>query len=64
MHQGYDNNNNFIHDIALIKLEEPMVFSEYVQAVALPDYMELVSDGEIGQLLGWGYNDVSIQFSD
>lgn len=59
VHQGYDNNNNFIHDIALIQLEEPVVFSESVQAVTLPDYMELVQDGEIGELLGWGYNDVS-----
>lgn len=60
MHQGYDDNKSFAHDIALLQLVEPIEFNEAVQPVTLPDYMEFVEGGRVAQLIGWGFNDVSV----
>lgn len=59
MHQGYDDNKSFVHDIALMQLAEPIVFSAVVQPVMLPEYMDLVDGGVTAQLIGWGFNAVS-----
>lgn len=61
VHQGYDNvTKSFVHDIALLQLVEPIVFNDRVQAVRLPDYMEMAPGGERAELIGWGLNDVSV----
>lgn len=62
VHQGYDDNKSFVHDIALVRLAEPIVFNEVVQPVALPDYLEFAPGGVRAELVGWGYNDVSGKF--
>lgn len=59
MHQGYDDKESFLHDIALLQLTEPIEFKENVQPVVLPDYMEFTESGAVAQLIGWGFNDVS-----
>lgn len=60
MHQGYDDNKSFAHDIALVQLVEPIVFSAgVVEPALLPDYLEFVEGGLTAQLIGWGFNDVS-----
>ena len=64
MHQGYDDNKSFVHDIALLQLTAAIEFSNVVQPVTLPDYMEFVEGGRVAQLIGWGFNDVSIKFGE
>lgn len=59
LHQGYDDNKSFVHDIALVQLMEPIVFSAgVVEPVTLPDYLEMVDGGVTAQLIGWGFNEV------
>lgn len=60
LHQGYDDNKSFVHDIALLQLSEPIVFNELVQPAPLPDYLEFVASGVEAELVGWGFNDVSV----
>ena len=61
IHQGYDGDNkSFVHDIALVQLVDPIVFTAAVQPVELPDYMEFAPGGVRAELIGWGVNDVSI----
>lgn len=62
VHQGYNDNKSFVHDIALLQLVDPIEFSAYVQPATLPDYMEFVEGGVKAQLIGWGFNDVSVAF--
>lgn len=59
LHQGYDDNKSFVHDIALLQLAEPIEFNQLVQPATLPDYLEFVSSGVQAELVGWGFNDVS-----
>lgn len=59
VHQGYDGDNNFIHDIAVLQLEEPIEFNKNVHPVQIPEYLELTEGGVGAMVVGWGYNDVS-----
>uniref|UniRef100_A0A182IRP7 Uncharacterized protein n=1 Tax=Anopheles atroparvus TaxID=41427 RepID=A0A182IRP7_ANOAO len=56
-HPGYDSRTSHINDIALLKLERPLVFSESVAPVRLPaDLFEVEDDlTDLGvTLIGWG----------
>uniref|UniRef100_A0A1B0EYK8 Uncharacterized protein n=1 Tax=Phlebotomus papatasi TaxID=29031 RepID=A0A1B0EYK8_PHLPP len=55
-HEGYDDNNQFIHDIALIELEQPLEFDAFVEAVRLPQAFSYTHGGLEAQLVGWGMN--------
>lgn len=59
VHQGYDENNYLIHDIAVLQLSKPIKFNENVKAVGLPEYLDFTEGGANAQIIGWGYNDVS-----
>lgn len=61
-HEGYDDNNQFIHDIALIELEQPLEFDAFVEAVRLPQAFAYTHGGLEAQLVGWGMNAVSVKF--
>ncbi|XP_040153903.1 chymotrypsin-1-like [Anopheles arabiensis] len=56
-HPQYDSRNSHLNDIALLKLQRPIVFSESVQPVRLPAPMFEVEDDldDLGvTLIGWG----------
>ncbi|XP_055691008.1 chymotrypsin-2-like [Lutzomyia longipalpis] len=55
-HDGYDDNNQFIHDIALIELEQPLEFDAFVDSVRLPSAFVFTQGGQEAQLVGWGLN--------
>ena len=58
IHSGY-REGRFDDDIALLRLAEPLTWSDYVQPVCLPP-AGADSDrwtGEHGQVAGWGYRD-------
>lgn len=59
VHQGYDGDNNFIHDIAVLQLEEPIEFNKNVHPVQIPEYLELTEGGVGAMVVGWGYNDTA-----
>ncbi|XP_055601410.1 CLIP domain-containing serine protease B15-like [Uranotaenia lowii] len=58
VHENYDRNKmNRQHDIALIKLKEPVVFSEYVRPICVPiddTIRALPIDDEEFTVTGWG----------
>lgn len=45
----------FIFDLAMIRLQEPVVWSKYAQPVCLPDVNRRTGRG-LGYLAGWGYD--------
>ncbi|XP_053674317.1 chymotrypsin-1-like [Anopheles nili] len=56
-HPNYDSRNSHLNDIALLKLQRPLEFSEYVQPVKLPESLFEVEDDldDLGvTLIGWG----------
>ncbi|XP_062130975.1 collagenase-like isoform X2 [Drosophila sulfurigaster albostrigata] len=55
VHLEYDS-NQFLNDIALIRLPTEILFDEYIQPAKLPDPDKLY-DNEIGVVSGWGIFD-------
>jgi secreted trypsin-like serine protease len=45
------------NDIAVIKLREPVEWTDWVQPVCLPGPQENLKEGSPGYLVGWGYDD-------
>lgn len=60
VHEGYNPANTYIHDIALIKLEQPVKFNKKVHAVRLPLMLHETADNASAILIGWGLNAVII----
>lgn len=56
VHEGYAPRNKYEHDIALLKLKEPVTFTDAVQAVRLPKMQEFTPGNTTAVLLGWGLN--------
>ncbi len=46
----------FVHDLALIRLKRPVVWSKYAQPICLPESSHRTGRGR-GYLAGWGYDD-------
>ncbi|XP_050079110.1 trypsin-like [Anopheles maculipalpis] len=56
-HPQYDSRNSFLNDIALLKLQRPLEFSDSVYPVRLPEPLFEVEDNldDLGvTLIGWG----------
>ncbi|XP_049545479.1 chymotrypsin-1-like [Anopheles darlingi] len=63
IHPGYNPSDSYIDDIALLKLRKPLVFSETVQPVRIPNrFMEVdfgpnnANENVVVTLIGWGRN--------
>ncbi|XP_033166581.1 serine protease 7 [Drosophila mauritiana] len=57
VHPQYDpNNKNRIHDIALLRLDRPVLLNEYIQPVCLPlvSTRMAINTGELLVVSGWG----------
>lgn len=53
VHPGYVD-NGFINDISLLQMEYPVVFSDYVRPVCLPQLNQLPQDDTLCTVIGWG----------
>ena len=53
-HPEYNNNEHIFNDISIIKLSEPIVFSNDVQAMCLPDENFAPVPGDVCFHSGWG----------
>ncbi|XP_069701694.1 chymotrypsin-2-like [Periplaneta americana] len=54
VHEGYDEANNVLNDIAVVKLKSAISFNENVQPVKLPAQMEPTPGGTPATVLGFG----------
>ncbi|GAB1865438.1 Trypsin-7 [Camponotus japonicus] len=54
IHEGYDSNNSWINDIALLKLKSPFNFSALVSPVVLPKQNQTVKANSIAVVSGYG----------
>ncbi|KAH8242906.1 hypothetical protein KR032_003007 [Drosophila birchii] len=57
VHPQYDPaDKNRVHDIALLRLDQPVVLNEYIQPVCLPlaSTRQAINNGEILVVSGWG----------
>ncbi|XP_058465018.1 chymotrypsin-2-like [Malaya genurostris] len=55
VHPFYNPSRSYIFDIALLKLKKPLVFSETIQPVELPEkYHEVPESDSTVTLIGWG----------
>ena len=53
VHPGYVD-SGFINDISLLKMEFPVIFSDYVRPICLPPPGQMVADGRLCTVVGWG----------
>lgn len=53
VHPGYVD-SGFINDISLLKLKAPVIFSDYVRPVCLPQPNQVPADGRLCTVIGWG----------
>ncbi|XP_065339635.1 chymotrypsin-1-like [Cloeon dipterum] len=56
VHEGYDPGNNWINDIAVVRVGVPFVFDINTSAVVLPTQDQESAGGSAGILVGWGTN--------
>jgi len=54
IHQGYDDDDGMTDDIALLKLAEPLEFSDAVQPICLPDPQHSWREDQSYLVTGWG----------
>ncbi|XP_059474912.1 transmembrane protease serine 9-like [Neocloeon triangulifer] len=54
-HEGYNPNNMYINDIALVRLSTPFVLGPNVQPVTLPAQDQDTAGGSDATVIGWGY---------
>uniref|UniRef100_A0A4W4DQQ0 Peptidase S1 domain-containing protein n=1 Tax=Electrophorus electricus TaxID=8005 RepID=A0A4W4DQQ0_ELEEL len=57
LHPGFQSNNTWDDDLALIQLKEPVIFSDTVFPIPLPERGEDLADkeGQRGVIAGWGW---------
>lgn len=48
----HENYNNMLHDVALLKLKEPLIYSDYIKAITLPYEKPVENSSAI--VMGWG----------
>jgi secreted trypsin-like serine protease len=58
-HEGYNETNNYINDIALIKVSSPVKNHLHDYKVKLPSKFTVYPTGSHAVLAGWGLNAVS-----
>lgn len=55
-HEGYNPDNQYEHDIALMRLKNPLYFSRTISSIELPKQGEPIASGLSATLVGWGLN--------
>lgn len=53
-HPDYDANTK-VNDVAILQLEDPLIFSSNIRAIALPPQGEPTAEGANVNVTGWGY---------
>ncbi|XP_073833447.1 trypsin alpha-like [Musca autumnalis] len=53
----HNNYTNMLNDLALLKLKEPLIFSDYIQAITLPYYAPSLNT--VVHVPGWGLHKTS-----
>lgn len=53
IHPGYVD-AGFVNDISLLQMESSVTFSDYVRPICLPSAMEVLKDGTLCTVVGWG----------
>ncbi|XP_016947976.1 trypsin-1 [Drosophila biarmipes] len=56
VHPGYDPQDKYVHDIALLQLAHPVTLSKFVQPVRLPEPRQETPGNASAVLAGWGLN--------
>ncbi|EDV91668.1 trypsin-1 [Drosophila grimshawi] len=56
VHPGYEPQDKYIHDIALLQLTKPIIFNRSVQPVRLPSPQQPTLANSTVLLAGWGLN--------
>ncbi|TDG43589.1 hypothetical protein AWZ03_009985 [Drosophila navojoa] len=56
VHPGYEPEDKYIHDIALLQLQVPILYSRNVQPVRLPEPLQQIEENSSAVLAGWGLN--------
>uniref|UniRef100_A0A1I8M6P2 Uncharacterized protein n=1 Tax=Musca domestica TaxID=7370 RepID=A0A1I8M6P2_MUSDO len=56
VHEGYDPSNQYIHDIALMRLDKPASVNKDFVGIRLPDYNSASEPETPATLIGWGLN--------
>uniref|UniRef100_A0A1A9X1D6 Peptidase S1 domain-containing protein n=1 Tax=Glossina brevipalpis TaxID=37001 RepID=A0A1A9X1D6_9MUSC len=56
VHEGYNNSNRFIHDIALLRLAKPLKLKGNFRSIRLPEFNSLIPNETPAILIGWGLN--------
>ncbi|XP_017062895.1 trypsin-1 [Drosophila eugracilis] len=56
VHPGYEPENKYINDIALLQLAQPVTLSKFVQPVRLPEPGQVTPGNSSSVLAGWGLN--------
>lgn len=52
-HPGYEFPSND-YDFSLLELAEPLAFSDQIQSIALPEANDIIRDGIMSSVSGWG----------
>ncbi|KAF5275348.1 hypothetical protein FQR65_LT04176 [Abscondita terminalis] len=53
LHPGYID-VGFLNDISLLQMETPVIFSDYVRPICLPNTESVLKDNRICTVIGWG----------
>lgn len=61
VHEGYDPSNQYIHDIALVRLDKPAKVEKDFVGIRLPEYNVQTPEDTPATLIGWGLNAVSFE---
>jgi hypothetical protein len=53
IHPGYID-TGFVNDISILRMEEPVRFTDYIRPVCLPPAGAEIKDGRLCTVIGWG----------
>ncbi|XP_075155389.1 trypsin isoform X1 [Haematobia irritans] len=57
VHEGYNASNKYIHDIALLRLAQPVKVEKDFVGIRLPEYRMQTDEETPALLIGWGLNE-------
>lgn len=63
VHPGYDPQNKYVHDIALLQLKDYVSMNKRAQPVRLPEPRQHTPGNASAVLVGWGLNAVWIKYN-
>lgn len=62
VHPGYEPQDKYINDIALLQLTKPLLLTDSVQPIRLPNPDQQTLEHTNATLAGWGLNAVRYRF--